>query len=512
MDVPQLSESNAGAAGPDGPKAHSGGNADIRLRLEERYPPLFSRLPDRLFAPLASPNRHRYWSLLCSLHDQRFGPDAPLPPINGYPVGEVTRLIADEIRWQKWDAEEGVNESTPLEIVAGAAFHRLKDCGWLRVDKVGVRDMVTMPPVIAHFMGRLVEFARTGPLFVAGKIRSIEANLRLLLDETADGSSLHEAAEQARSLLEHVRNTGTNVRDLMVELGSEQATATFVRRFFEDFIERVFIGDYKELRTHDHPLARRQEILRIASGIQHLPAHRTRLIAWYRDKRAGGDAVRAEALFERDFQRIDELHRIDEYLDRLDDEIRSANKRALAYLDYRLKAARPLDLVIGQAIDAVLHVPEAVRAAPFAPGVCLDPGRLASPRTEVARAAPGALRKQVMTAEQEARARLMLQARDRRSMSAPKLATFVRGQLQGRDTMASTDMAFGSIEALRALQILCAVSTAGASGSVSLRDNARAMTSGFSVVQTGSEDIESTGVSHIAFDIRARRAPGGQGT
>lgn len=53
----------------------------------ERHPPLFTRLPDRLFAPLASPNRFQYWSLLCVLHAKRFGPEAPLPPSTGFLIG-----------------------------------------------------------------------------------------------------------------------------------------------------------------------------------------------------------------------------------------------------------------------------------------------------------------------------------------------------------------------------------------------------------------------------------------
>lgn len=476
--------------------------------LEERYPPLFKRLPEKLFAPLASPNRLRYWSLLCSLHHQRFGPDAPLPPSHGYPVGEITKSILEEIRHERWENEGEIGGATPLDIVANAAFNRLRDSGWLRVDRVGVREMVSMPPVIANFMSRLVDFARTGPLFVAGKIRSIEANLRLLLIEDADGSSLHEAADQARNLLEHVRNTGTNVRDLMAEIGTEDATATFVRRFFQDFIERMFIGDYKELRTREHPLARRQEILRLASSIQHTASHRERLISWYRDKRASGDRARAEAMFERDIQRIDELHRIDEYLDRLDDEIRSANRRALAYLDYRLKAARPLDNLIAQAIASVLNTPAAAKAAPFAPGACIEPGRLASPRVDIARAAPGALRKQVMTPQEEARARLSLRARDRRLMSAPRLAAFVRQELGTADAVASTALKTSSIEGVRALQALCSLSGATASGSAVLMEAARSMASGFRVVRIGTEDDETQGLSHVPFEVRVSRPTG----
>lgn len=488
MDVPKLSASDV-------------------ARLEERFPPLFQRLPERLFAPLASPNRQRYWSLLCSLHNERFGPDAPLPPSHGFPIQEITKSIAEEIRYQDWESEGEVTPATPLDIRANEAFNRLKDSGWLRVDRVGVRDMVTMPSIVAHFMSRLMDFARTGPLFVAGKVRSIEANLKVLLtDDTAGGDTLHETAEQTRNLLEHVRNTGTNVRDLMNEIGTARDTKTFVRRFFDDFVERVFIGDYKELRTREHPLARRQEILRLATNIQHTAAIRERLLQWYADKRTGGDRGRADALFERDIQRIDELQRIDEYLDKLDDEIRAANKRALAYLDYRLKAARPLDHLIDHAIGAVLADPDALRAAPFAPGYCVDPSRLAEPRAETRRKPPGALRKQVMTPYEEARAKLLLRARNRRMMSLPRLAEFVRQQLGEQPSVNSTAIAQNSIEAVRSLQALCVIAAAAGSGSQHLRMQARSMTSGFNVVP-GDDEEAVGGLTHEPFvlELRQRR-------
>ena len=316
-------------------------------QLTARSPSLFKRLPERIFAPLASANRWQYWHLLCALYDKRFGQDAPLPPGNGFLLREITHDIAAEIQHQQWVLEEvEATPQTPLVNRAYMVFSRLRDSGWLQVERVGVREMVTMPPEVAHFMNRLVEFAHTGPEFVSGKIRSIEANLRLLLDEDADGASLQEAARQSRALLEHIRIASTHVRDLMREIGDITVTGEFVRRFFDDYVERIFIADYKELRTREHPLARRQEILRLLGYIRQT-ALRERLLRWYREKQAAGDAARAEALFARDIQKIEELQRIDEYLNRLDDEIRRANRQALAYLDYRLRATLPLGQLIG---------------------------------------------------------------------------------------------------------------------------------------------------------------------
>jgi len=487
----------------------------LLARTQERHPPLFKTLPDRLFAPLASQNRFQYWSLLCSLFAKRFGPEAELPPSHGFVSRDITSDIAEELQFQEWSPDGELIEvtvATPLPIRAAAVFNRLRDSGWLRVDRVGVREMVTMPPAVAQFMNRLLEFAHTGPVFVSGKIRSIEANVKLLLDERTDGSSLQEAAKQTRALLEHVRIAGTNVRDLMRELGDVDSTGEFVRRFFSDYIERMFIGDYKELRTREHPLARRQEILRVISQIQQIPELRERLIAWYRTKQANDDTKRAEALFQRDISKIEDLRRIDEYLDRLDDEIRKANKLALAYLDYRLRGTRPLDELVGHAIGAVIkHGAAAAEALPIAPSELVGADRLAKPRVASQRAEPSALRKQVMSAEQEAQSRLQLKARDRRTVNMPKLAAFVREQLNGGTSIASAALHIDTIESVRALQVLCTVAAANGSDSPLLKFNAKSMTSGFTTVRTGDEEDPSKGISLLPFDIvSTRRISGGE--
>jgi len=139
--------------------------------------------------------------------------------------------------------------------------------------------------------------------------------------------------------------------------------------------------------------------------------------------------------------------------------------------------------------------------APFAPGDCIAGERLAAPRADTKRPPPSVLRKQVMSAEQEARARLALMARDRRTMSLPKLAAFVREQLGEADTVTSASLQVDSIESVRALQALCTIAMANAAPSKLLRANARAMSSGFTTFRMEGDEVRSQGVSHLPFTI-----------
>ncbi|MGF6647350.1 Wadjet anti-phage system protein JetA family protein [Paraburkholderia sp. GAS82] len=467
---------------------------------------LFQRLPDRLFGPLASQNRHRYWILLCHLHRKRFGPDAPLPPGDGFASRDITRDIEDALTdMDEWESEADEAPATAINVRANIILQILIEAGWLRIDRQGFERRLFMAPAVSHFLSQLIAYAETGPVFVAGKIRSVELNLQAVL-AGANGDTLMEAAETARNLLEHVRNTGTNVRDLMDRLGVEVTTREYVRLFFSDYIETVFIGDYRQLRTKDHPLAHRARILAQIDELYGNDVERRRLISWYQSWRTNGDEARALRMFERDIARLHELSMIDEYLDRLDDEIRRANKRALVFLDYRLRSSRPLDAAIATAINKIVERGETEHLTGFAPGRLVGPAVLAEPRQHVKRKQPDALRKRIPSAADIARAQLMAKARAARSVTVPELAEYVLRHLGNEDAVESAELTVESIKDARVLQTISAVALSMSSASRQLNTIASLTARGFRAEFSGDEEVtgEYMGGKPFLISIRKR--------
>src|SRR3546814_16628396 len=84
---------------------------------------------------------------------------------------------------------------------------------------------------------------------------------------------------------------------------------------------------------------------------------RSRLLDCYINRLFSGDQKKGHAAFQRDLQRLYELDRIAAYLERLDEEIRSANKRALAFLEYKLREIRTIDNVHRQNMDRLIAKP-----------------------------------------------------------------------------------------------------------------------------------------------------------
>ncbi len=417
-------------------------------------PALFSLVPPGLFGPLASANREHYWLLLCRLHDEFFGgPDAPVPPSHGYPRREITGAIERYLLGDPWEDEDGQAPGTPLTVRANALYERFRQAGWLRQEKFGAREMVMMTPAVSQLLSLLVEFSERGPTFVSARIRSIELQLQQVVEGRAGGDTLDEAADQARRLLASLASMSLQVRDLMPELSRSETTAQFARQWFERYVGQFFIGDYADLHKADHPLARRSAILAMARQLES-GTLRERLLAWYAEHLAGGDAERPDGRLQRSLRRLRELERIDEYLARLDEDMRQANRRALAFLDYRLRAPDRLDVLLRRAIRGALQAPDDALRLPVAPGALMDEAQLRPPRRKPKPIPRTANAVQPPTPEQRARLALLRRMKRARLVTAEDMARYLGRHLTAEGHIDSARLEIRSIEDLRAYQTL----------------------------------------------------------
>ncbi|MFT3754788.1 MAG: DUF5716 family protein [Pseudoxanthomonas sp.] len=417
-------------------------------------PPLFSVVPSGLFGPLASANRAHYWLLLCRLFDEFFGPDAPLPPSHGFARREIVAaieryLLSDD----PWEDEEGQTPDTPLVTRANNIHDRFRQAGWLRQEKVGAREMVSMVPAVHTLLSTLIEFAEHPPSFVASSVRTIELQLQQVIEGKASGDMLDKAADEARRLLVSLSSMSLQVRDLMPELSKAETTAQFARQWFERYVGQFFIGDYADLHKADHPLARRSSILSMAQQVE-TTALRDGVLDWYREHVTGGDGERADVRLQRSLRRLRELERIDEYLGRLDDDIRQANRRALAFLDYRLRAPDKLDVLLRRAIAGAMTALEDELRLPVAPDALMDESQLRSPRRKPQPIPRSANIVQPPTPEQLARLSLLRRMKRARLVTAEDMARYVGRHLPASGSLDSERLGIASIEDLRAYQAL----------------------------------------------------------
>lgn len=377
-----------------------------------------------------------------------------MPPSIGFQRREITSAIERYLLTDDpWDDDGDAPPDTPLAIRANNIYERFRLAGWLRQDRVGAREMASMTHVVSQLLTILIDFAERGPAFLGAKVRSIELQLKQVVEGKAGADTLDEAANQARQLLSYVSAISVQIRDLMPELSKAETTAQFARQLFERYVGELFVGDYADLHNADHPLARRTSILTMARDIEH-SALRDQLVSWYQDHATGGDWIRAEQRLQRSLRRLYEIDRIDEYLQRLDDDIRQANRRALAFLDYRLRAPDKLDVLLRRACLGALQAAEDDLRLPVAPGTLMDEQRLRPPQQRQRPIPRSANVEHEPTPEQLARLNLLRQIKRVRLVMPEDLARYVGRHLVDADTIDSEALEISSIEDFRAYQTL----------------------------------------------------------
>jgi len=413
---------------------------------------LFDRLPADLFGPLSSPNRRLYWDLLLRLQDQFFGPNAELATASeGYRHRTITLEIEAFLRETGgWVEDEDDPPGTPLNVLANNIKNRLVSAGWLREERPGVRVFIDMPTSVQKFLELLRQFAEEGPQFVGGKVQSIYNNLLAATkDPAAQAGALNEAAKDSRQLVASLGTIRSRVREVSMALATEESTRGFVRAFFDDYITKIYIADYHELRTENHPLRHRRWIVNTARELRDGP-QREQFVQAYRTTLRMPDDEHASAQFEEDIKRLLLFERIDALLDALNDAVSAAIQRALANIDYKLRTRDHFDRMLDKAIEAVLAadaqgIPLEV---PFAAGPMFAEARLMAPAEPSKPRERVRIRRPTMTLEQRAELFLRRAMHQHREVTPKKVAAYLDRELAGDAVATSDGLAIRSIDDL----------------------------------------------------------------
>lgn len=426
---------------------------------QDTVAPLFDRLPEGIFRPLGVTNSRRYWIVLSRVMSTLWGDDgrAPGEEVPKTVVVQVIEscILADD----PWDGEL----QTPVNVLSHMVFKSLSEAGWFSVRRRGLVDMVTVKPRIGMLFTMLNDFARQEPEYIGGQVRSILLNLRSVTEDSSDPnacSAYQTAAKQARQCMAHIVNTGCRVQDLMESLIELESARDFVRGFFTDFVERVYIADYSELRTRNHPLQYRGQIIEKTYALQDDDTLRERIVGWYVEHIGKGDRERGEAAYRRDTHQLLRLNSIEDHLARLDEEIRIANQRALALIEYKLRAPKHLDKLINHACMALAEMEEDHPALPGDAGVAhWSPHALAKPRKPPSEQVATVVEAVELSDEELRLEWLRRRMVENRKVTAVQLANYVARMLDGKQRVASDALQVESINDLCCYQRLMLIAS-----------------------------------------------------
>lgn len=369
---------------------------------------LFARVPSSLFQALGGTQprtRTLYWFLINDLYEALFGPDA-----SDAEGGEAakSKVLARAKEFMALHPELWEETETDPAIIAANHLRYLIDTGWFTASRKGTIQMLHMRPEVSGLLAMLRQFAEEGPTDVGGEVQVIYSTLKSVKEDTkSNASSYAPAAKLALGLFSKLSATTLRARDLLKEINALDSMPEYLDAFFKSYITDLYIADYGALKTKNHPLRHRYEIIDIVESLWEDDEAREAIEAHYRKRYK--DPELAERLFDRDTQRLRRFNDVDRYLARLDESISTTIGRATAQIHYRLRNQDPIEPALDHLIESIQDadaagVPLTIEGTA---GRLLSTELLRSPVAPKPRATGAALSRRRMTPRERAFKELM---------------------------------------------------------------------------------------------------------
>ena len=317
---------------------------------------LFKRIPEQLFRPLSA-NEHtiRNWALITHLYDDFFAPEAEQLDTDGWTQKTVISSIETFlIRWCDENQLDNNNEKVALNIQANGIFRVLLSSGWLSMTRIGFVQYVVMRPTVQSLFELLTTFAEQGPEFVSGRIQSIRNNLIQVESDPMENAAVFQvAAKECSALLKMLNTTQMRVREASEHLQKLDDANLYLDKFFGEYISSLYIGDYSQLFSSNHPLSFRWAIIELVQKISADVSIKKILLKWYKINFKCKNNERAENLFQSDVSRVVALQDVEKLLQRLKNAVTKANDQALGYFEYKVRSMGDFENSIENTIKAL---------------------------------------------------------------------------------------------------------------------------------------------------------------
>ncbi len=222
---------------------------------------LFSHLSDDLFKPLASPSRAFNAALLLHVREKLFGDTMEplrkselLAAIGDFCAGWTHNEIADD-------------DTTPADPAErrSAVYRRLLDSGWLVERRERYVPVVDLDPQARLLLDELARLDRGETRSYGGAVLDVLGALESATANPAERSeALSNAAKAARDFLGHLRGLAGSMRKIEERILAEDDLRAAFRLYFDEFVERHLVSDYRTLHTRFNPFRFRSGIVREA--------------------------------------------------------------------------------------------------------------------------------------------------------------------------------------------------------------------------------------------------------
>ncbi|HFG2072407.1 TPA: Wadjet anti-phage system protein JetA family protein [Vibrio cholerae] len=419
---------------------------------------LFDRVPEHIFRPLGGhEHARRNWSLLEHLYEDFFAPEASPPESEGWTQKSIiTSIERFLIRWDDLHETTLEEVKTPLNVRAHDALTSFLDSGWLSIERVGFTQFVQMRPTVQNLFELLKTFAEQGPEFIGGRVQSIHNNLLQTHSNPEKNAAVFQvAAKECSALLRMLNTTCMRVREASNHLREQESAHLFLEKFFGDYISSLYIGDYSDLFSRNHPLASRWDIIDLACQITEHPQSRLQLRQWYRKNLRCRSDEEADMLIDHDAERVLALREVDRLLSRLKEAVTRANEQALGYLEYKVRSQGNFSLKIDQAIQSIIRTAQSHKnehsiqlPTGWSQGLLFSEDALKMPMKKKRKLKGAIIKEYQLSSEEKARRLIRQIMKGNREVSEKKIIQYIERHIAPGSVLESRDMSVNSINDL----------------------------------------------------------------
>lgn len=370
---------------------------------------LFDVLPPDLFKPLASPTRRLAADLLLHLHVRTFGLAAEAPRRS-----EVLQEIGDIIlRWESQHgpagADDGEVPATAIEDRARTLYQRLVDTGWLIEHRDRYIRLVDLDPDASGLLHVLARIEQGQTRSYGGAVVAVLSSLENAAAHPVERSeNVRNALGGAHDFMSHMRMVAVSLRKVEEKIVRQQTLREIFRHFFEDFVAKHLIADFKTLHTKNNPFRFRSSIIRQARTMSGDPLTVVALAEAYHREGRAGSLKGGEEIVLRELSTIIEIFESTErHLAAIDATAARIEKRIRNTARYMDRVGRRSEAKLAEAISRLAGVQEPrdgipVRTALVPRAVPVGPAHIPTPRRERPPIAQSVVRVEVRDPAQEA--------------------------------------------------------------------------------------------------------------
>lgn len=415
---------------------------------------LFDVLPSDLFKPLASPTRAFYAELLLSLHAKTFSLAAEAPRRTDV-LGEITSFL---LRWERANGEisegqEGDGPATSPEDRARSIYQRLSDTGWFIEHKDGYIRRVDMDPDASNLLHVLAGIERGETRTYGGAVVGVLSMLQSASTNPAEFSeNVKNALRGAHDFMQHMRTVSVSLRKIEERIVKQDSLREMFRHFFEDFVQRHLISDFKTLHTKDNPFRFRARIIHQA---QNMSSNALTVLSLAEGYAREGRATSADVAQQAVLTDLAEIIRIFEstegHLAAIDSTAARIEKRILTTARYMDRAGGQSEARIIEAMKAVAHVAAgesgiSVRTALLHRSLPIGPAHIPTPRREKPPMAEASIREKQPDPAFEAYRSLKSEYVRRTRVTYESIMTYLERIMKDRVQVKGSEIAPESLE------------------------------------------------------------------